>query len=234
MKRGLTGWADALKQRRTKDGLANTIVWMSQKTVQAGTGVLLRRRSSYLLRRNTTSDVRPIRSTLPTEIRTVSVDEPRYLEGIRSPWTNWHRVFLKRWERGQVCLACLKDNRALGYIWISEIEERDERIGLTIRPERDETYGFDLYVLPEYRKCLIGFELVGQWLTCSRDAGKHVAIGVVETHNKPMLMLLRLAYGFKVWEQYDSLQFLSWRGIVFRRTSFAQDVLPKSSDHQAH
>jgi hypothetical protein len=100
---------------------------------------------------------------------------------------------------------------------------------LTIQPQEDESYGFDLFVLPEYRKFLVGYELISRWLQYSKEAGKAKAIGVVATWNKPMQMTTKLVFGFKVIWKVRSVELFKKRALLSRAKKWIEILNPRFS-----
>lgn len=137
--------------------------------------------------------------------------------GVLKPWDRFHRLYKERFQRGQTCIICFHRGKAIGYIWISFISETDKHYGLTVKPKNNESYGFDLYVLPEYRKFLVGFELISRWLKFSQDSGKEKAIGMVASYNHPMLVTTKLVFGFKKTKEVRAIEFFRRRGFVISK-----------------
>ena len=104
----------------------------------------------------------------------------------------------------------------IGYIWLSFTGEYERNLGIKIQTNNKESYGFDLFVVPEYRKFSIGFELIRRWLKLSKESGKEKAMGIVANYNEPMLVALKL-FGFKVKERIHSIEILKLKGITLKR-----------------
>ncbi len=158
-----------------------------------------------------------VRSKL--QLHFAGLDAPGHaeLEHLVLPWPHKRRLFLERLRRGQVAIACFREEEAIGYIWVTTVPELDERLGLRVSPGPDETYGFDLYVIPGYRPHLVGHELITRWLEHTLAVGRRRAIGVVEDVNRPMQVTTRVTFGFKTIEKVRSVELLSRRGVVVSR-----------------
>ena len=130
------------------------------------------------------------------------------------PWKYYRAVYDDRIGRGVTCIIGFAGPQAVGYIWLTSFAEKDRKLGFTIKPGQDEIYGLDLYVLPEYRRYLVGYELISLWLKHAYQTGKKRAIGVVAEWNKPMLMTSALVFGFRKTKTMYSLEFFKRIGLL--------------------
>jgi len=148
--------------------------------------------------------------------RPCTTDDETAFRGIGPQWRALSRHFKARLDRGHMCIGCFDEGRGVGYIWIATGTEIDRTLGLHVRPKRDQVYGFDLFVLPDYRGRAVGYWLVRSWLDHARRLGKRRATGIVLSTNRPMLMLTRTAFGFKSVHRMRAVQLAGRFGVVVR------------------
>jgi GNAT superfamily N-acetyltransferase len=197
-------------------GFTKTVIWVIGRIFRAIQVAFINPKKYYILEKNLSDKFPYIQDKLDNTYEFVKIQHLEQFKEIRRPWRRWLRRFEERLKRGQTCIACFYKEGAIGYIWISLTPETDKNVGLTVRPKENESYGFDLYVVPEYREFLIGFELISQWLRYSKELGRTRAIGIVAQFNKPMWMTMKLGFGFKIIKRFHSLEFFKSRGIIFR------------------
>jgi GNAT superfamily N-acetyltransferase len=198
-------------QHTNENGVIKTVFWVIKKSIEK---TIIQFKYGYVIEKSLTGNFPFIHSKMNATFKIADFKDMEYFQNDLKPWKEWSKRFKRRFDKGQTCIACFTEEKALGYIWISTVPESDPDLGLEIRPDADEVYGFDLFVLPEYRKFLIGFELISRWLEYSKKAGKKKAIGVVLSANTPMLMTVKLGFGFKIVRTVQSLKFFNWIGIL--------------------
>lgn len=203
-----------IKQYSNENGIPKTCFWFAGKTVKLLLFSVIQLKKSYVLERDISGNMPSIKAKMDVTYKFADFKDMESFQGTLRPWRKWSQIFKARFERGQVCIVCLNGNKAIGYVWVSFVPEKDKELGLEINPGEDGSYGFDLFVPPEYRKFLIGYELISRWLKYSRDAGKSKAVGMVMKTNKPMLATSKLEFGLKVRREVHSLEFLRWRGLI--------------------
>ncbi len=191
-------------------GLVKTMIWIAVKSIRR----IISINEHYILEKSLSGHVPFLKAKIDVMFKMAEVNDMDSFKDILEPWNFWYRLTKQRFEKGQTCIICFHENRAIGYVWISFVPETDRKIGLTVRPQDNESYGFDLFVLPEYRKFLIGYELISRWLQYSRESGRENVIGSVAEWNKPMLMTTKLVFGFKVTKILRSVEFFQRRGFI--------------------
>jgi GNAT superfamily N-acetyltransferase len=203
-----------IKMRFYELGLGRTAVWVMNKAVTSALTAVCRQQTCFIIQRSLDGRLPEMHAKIPLSVRFASIDDLSCFQGIREPWSRYQRIFRERFRRGQTCIISFHQEKAVGYLWMTDIPESDKRLGLTITPDAEESYGFDLYVLPEYRRELVGFDLVSRWLTHARSSGKRRAIGVVASQNQPMLIMTKLAFGFRRAREVRSLEFFRSFGVI--------------------
>ncbi|MBA4367693.1 MAG: hypothetical protein C0403_08650 [Desulfobacterium sp.] len=194
----------------SENGLVKTVMRVADKLL----GIIINIKKSYVIEKSLSGNIPFIEAKIDVMFRMAEIQDVDYFKDILKPWNNWFAIIKNRFEKRQTCILCFHENSAIGYIWISFVPETDKKLGITVRPRDDESYGFDLFVLPEYRKFLIGYELISRWLQYSKASGREKAIGVVAAWNKPMQMTTKLVFGFKVMEKIRSVEFFKKRGFI--------------------
>lgn len=102
--------------------------------------------------------------------------------------------FLARGDRGY--LATL-DGRFAGWLWLSRVSHRDPWSGLRFRIAPDEAYVYAMWAEPNYRKLGIGGLLMSAVLSdLQREAAIKRVYGWVDSGNREMQVLIRMAFGF--------------------------------------
>jgi GNAT superfamily N-acetyltransferase len=201
-------------RNRIKDaGKRKTGFWIIQRAI---VGIVTIRRS-YLFERSLAEEVPKVKSLIRARYEIGQKDSANAFLRSLGIGSLWSKLTEERLNNGRVGIAASVDGQAVGYIWISFDAEKDKKLGIRVDPKADESYGFDLYVKPEYRRYMIGFGLIAAWLRYSKEMGKKRAIGVVANFNKPMLMAMRLGFGFRRTRIYHSVEFLRWRGILLSK-----------------
>jgi GNAT superfamily N-acetyltransferase len=193
-----------------ENGAVKTLLRVADKSLK----IIINIRKFDILEKSLSENVPFIKAKIDVTFRIAEIKDIDFFKDILKPWHVWFRILKKRFERRQTCIICFHKNRAVGYIWISFVPETDRNLGLTVRPLDNESYGFDLFVLSEYRKFLIGYELISRWLQYSKLSGREKVIGIVGELNKPMQITTKLVFGFKVREKYRSMEFLKRRGVI--------------------
>lgn len=193
-----------------ENGTVKTVLWVADKSLKK----IINIRKFDILEKSLTENIPFIKAKIDVTFRIAEVNDMGYFKDILKPWHVWFRILKKRFEKRQTCIICFHKNCAIGYIWISFVPETDRKLGLTVRPLGNESYGFDLFVLPEYRKFLVGYELISRWLQYSKSFGREKVIGVVRELNKPMQITTKIVFGFKMREKYRSVEFFNKRGII--------------------
>ncbi|MDP2853984.1 MAG: GNAT family N-acetyltransferase [Smithellaceae bacterium] len=193
-----------------ENGLVKAMRWIVGKSIKR----IIDIRKFYILEKSLSENVPFIKAKIDVMFRMAEVQDIDYFKDILKPWDYWSGIIKKRFEKRQTCIICFHKNCVIGYVWISFVPETDKTLGLTVRPRDNESYGFDLFVLPEYRKDLIGYELISRWLQYSKAYGREKVIGVVAAWNKPMQMTTKLVFGFKLTKQLRSVEFFKRRGFI--------------------
>ncbi len=202
------------------NGVALTVKWGGRRIAER----LVFLRKSYVVARNLDREPTYIKAKIDVEFKIAGPGDFETLKEHRLPWKYYSSVFEDRINRGVTGIVGFMGSQAVGYIWLTSCREKDRNLGFTITPADDEIYGLDLYVLPEYRKDLVGYELISLWLKQACEAGKKRAIGVVAEWNKPMLMTTRLVFGFRIIKTMYSLEFFKKRGFLIH-TSATEGVV---------
>jgi GNAT superfamily N-acetyltransferase len=214
-KDGPSGAAAKLRWYYAEHGFPRTLSWASGKFLRNFLSLLVIFRKFYQIERSLEGGFPVFRSRTDVNCRPGSLKDLEPFREVLKPWGKRYRCFERRLKRGQTCLICLHGEKAVGYIWVSFIREGDRNTGITVCPKDDESYAFDLYVLPEYRQYLVGYELLSRWFQYSREAGRLKCFGVVELKNRPMMITTKLVFGFRVVKRMCSLEFFRRWGIVF-------------------
>jgi ribosomal protein S18 acetylase RimI-like enzyme len=104
------------------------------------------------------------------------------------------RPFVARGDRGY--LATL-DGRFAGWLWLSRVSHRDPWSGLRLRIAPDEAYLYALWAEPDYRKLGVGALLMSAVLSdMQREPEVNCVYGWVDSGNREMQVLIRMAFGF--------------------------------------
>lgn len=193
-----------------ENGAVKSVLWIADKSLKRIINII----KFDILEKSIIENIPFIKAKIDVTFRIAEVKDMDYFKEILKPWHVWFRILKKRFEKRQTCIICFHKNRAIGYIWISFVPETDRKLGLTVRPLSNESYGFDLFVLPEYRKFLVGYELISRWLQYSKSFGREKVIGVVREFNKPMQITTKIVFGFKMREKYRSVEFFNKRGFI--------------------
>lgn len=200
----------ALALRHRENRKPSSFIW---RVVRAVLTLTVRIHRWWIIERDVSLELPEITDDGSLDYRVcTAADLPRF-QGIRSPWKVWRRIFLERWRRAQLCIACLDSGAVVGYIWVARMPEHDRALGVTVVPAPDESYGFDLYVKPEYRRRGVGFSLIARWLRDARTLGKRRAVGIVLDWNTPMLAATTLGFGFRRARRLASLELFRAYGI---------------------
>lgn len=192
----------------------NGIFKTMRRATERSLEIVVNIKNNDVIGKSLSGEIPFIKAKLDLTFKRAEEQEIDYFRDLLKPWDTWSRITRKRFEKGQTCIMCFHENRAIGYIWISFVPETDRNIGLTVRPRENESYGFDLFVLPEYHKFLVGYELISRWLQYSKASGREKAIGVVAACNKPMQMTTKLVFGFKAIKKIRSVEFFKKRGFI--------------------
>jgi GNAT superfamily N-acetyltransferase len=209
-------WSCGAKKVTAKyrqEGLARTAYWLFRKSLSR----LVTIYRSDLLTRPLEGALPAPKAKIPLEIRRAGREDEILFREILSPWKSWSSIIRRRFKEDKICFLAWHEGRPVGYIWISLTEEFEPNSGIMVKSGTDGSYGFDLQVLPWYRKYLVGHELLGHWLHFSRQVGRSRAFGLVAAENQPMRLTLKLFFGFKRDKTYTSLRFLGRRGFVLPR-----------------
>jgi GNAT superfamily N-acetyltransferase len=193
-----------------QNGFMKTMQWGSCRVIER----LVCLRKSYVIVKDLDREPLYIKAKADLQFKLASPGDFATLKERMLPWKYYKAVYDDRIRRGVTCVIGFVGPQAVGYIWETVLDEKDKNLGFTIKPGRDEIYGLDLYVLPEYRKHLVGYEFISLWLKRAREAGKKRAIGVVEERNKPMLMTTKLVFGFRKTKKMVSLEFFKKMGLL--------------------
>jgi ribosomal protein S18 acetylase RimI-like enzyme len=193
--------------------------------IRAAMAVVFRYHRWWLIERDVSLELPETASAGPLEYRVCTAADLPLFRSVRSPWRVWRRIFLDRWHRGQLCIACLDSSAVAGYVWIARTPERDRMIGIKIVPGVDESYGFDLYVKPEYRRRGVAFSLISLWLRDARALGKRRATGIVLDSNTRMLMATILGFGFRRVRRFASIELLGRYGVCVHGSWNARQTL---------
>jgi ribosomal protein S18 acetylase RimI-like enzyme len=186
------------------------------RALKAAPRLLVHVRRWYVIERGASGELPPIdtRSSLVWRLADLPDLEP--LARLRAPTPEYRTRFRTRFGRGQDCLACLDGTTVAGYYWMSTIKEFEPRVGSMIRPSADESYGFDLFVRPAYRRARVGSQLVVRWLHHVRESGRSKATAVVETTNVASLAMFA-SLGFRPTCLLTSVQLFRGQGILLAR-----------------
>jgi len=196
-----------LRHQYQTNGAKEFAIWFTKKALMSLQAYLCDYHTSFVIERAIDEKIPDIHAKLPVRFVHGSVDDLMRFRHIRKPWGHYRKILEDRFRSGRTCILALHENELIGYVWITDRPETDRNLGLTIRPAEGESYGFDLYVLPEYRKDLVGIELIIRWLEHARDGGKTKAIGVVSSKNQPMLVTTRLVFRFRRTREVRSVEF---------------------------
>jgi len=91
------------------------------------------------------------------KIREVLVNDPEINEMPVPP-----EVISSRFAQGATCLGIFKNEKFMGYMWLSfkAYNEDEVRCTFLLTPEDESVFDFDFYIFPEYR---MGLAFVGLW-----------------------------------------------------------------------
>lgn len=96
------------------------------------------------------------------------------------------RHFRARTDAGRVCLVAWRDQRPLGYVWLSP--DTDPAMeGFRLPLPFGACYGWDLFVTPDARRSGVGAALFGALLLWAEADGYTSLWRVVAPHNVPAL-----------------------------------------------
>jgi GNAT superfamily N-acetyltransferase len=210
-----------LRDQYQTHGARKFIIWLTKQALKNLHTYLCDYQIIYVIERALDDRMPDVHSKIPTQFVYGSVSDLMRFRYIRKPWRHYRKILEDRFQRGQTCILAFHENMLIGYVWITDRPETDRNLGITINPAEGESYGFDLYVLPEYRKDFVGIELISRWLRDARDAGKTKAIGVVASNNRPMLMTTRLVFGFRRKREVRSMEFFKRWGHVIGETELS-------------
>jgi ribosomal protein S18 acetylase RimI-like enzyme len=170
----------------------------------------------YLIERRIALDLPPVDTRPSLRWRLADLPDLEALASLRAPAPTYSARFRTRFGRGQDCVACFDDETVAGYFWMSTIKEFEPRAGYMIRPRQDESYGFDLFVRPAYRRSRVGSQLVIRFLHHAREAGRSKAIAMVEVTNLASLAMFA-SLGFRPTCLLTSVQLCRGQGILLAR-----------------
>jgi GNAT superfamily N-acetyltransferase len=206
----LNKWRDQYRMQ----GAIPFAVWFAKSALGTLRANLCNYHVTYVIERPLDAKIPEVHSKLPVQFVYASANDLMRFQNIRQPWRHYRKILEDRFRSGQTCLLALHENRLLGYVWVTDRPETDRNLGITVRPAAGESYGFDLYVLPEYRKDLIGIDLIRLWLHHARQTGKVKAIGMVSAKNQPMLMTTQIMFRFRRTREVRSIEFFRKWGFV--------------------
>lgn len=207
---------DKIRQYYHENGLSKSALWVTSKSLKSFVTAFVNPRTCYIIEKLLEDKLPNMKAKLDVTFRSGCIEDFESFQYELRPWRRFRKIFSDRFRNGKTCIVCLRQSQAIGYIWITDLTETDKNLGITIRPKNDESYGFDLYVLPEYRKHLVGYELISHWLHQAQEEGKRKAIGIVASYNHPMLMTTKLVFGFKKTKEVRSIEFFRRRGFVIQ------------------
>lgn len=187
-----------------------------RRAFRAATGAVLRVCDLDVLERDASAPIPADHSAPALEYRRCTHEDLDAFRALGPRWPLFQRTFDARLSRGQICFGCFDGPRAVGYVWVSSAPERDPAMGLRIRPARDEMYGFDLFVTPEYRRLSVGHSLIRRWLLEARAQNRPRAVGIILSTNRPMQMLTRTGFGFRRVHRIRTAQIGRRFGLVLR------------------
>jgi len=193
------------------------ITWAARWAGREAFRRIARIRQVDLLAREVLGEFPRIRSKTAIEFVRIgqygTIDSDRLIRA----WPKHRKLFEERLRRRQICIAGFNGDSPVGYTWVSVIPVTDASLGLTIAPREDETYGFDLYTLPEYRPQLVGHELITRYLECTKELGRRQALGWVENSNQLMQITIRVVFGFRTIGRVRSVELFGKYGIIVSR-----------------
>jgi GNAT superfamily N-acetyltransferase len=152
------------------------------------------------------------------EYRVCGRDDLEAFRDLRPHWRRWRPVLEGRLARGATCVGAFDGDRGVGFVWLTDCLEVDRALGLRVRPEPDQVYGFDLFVAPDYRRRRVGPRLMREWLMFTHGCGRRTALGVVQTTNRPMMLLSKAGFGFVSTVRLTSVQAGLRFGFITSRT----------------
>lgn len=198
-----------------ENGFSKTFIWLTTKSLKK-IFLLDAVKKVYIFEKKLGDNIPVFNAKIETHLRFGSIKDLEPFHEVRKPWKRWHRFFDQRFQQDKTCMVCFHKDIPIGFIWISFAPHTHENYGLTIHPKDDEAYIFDLYVLPEYRKFQVAFELVSRCLKYLLESGKRKAIGSVQSDNKPNIMLQKLIFGFKITKTIHCFELLKRWGFIIK------------------
>lgn len=212
---------DKIARYRRENNLSKTVGWIVVKVIRNVLQTVIDFRVTLFMKKTNINSCPTIKTDFDFQYRVVDSIDNSSFENIYRKTPKNLSVFRERQKRGQTCLACYKCDSVVGYIWISFISETDREHGITLTPDPEESYGFDLYVLPEYRKKAVGFKLINEWILHARSQGRTTCTGFVDRFNKPMLMTMKMIFGFQPIRKHYIVRIFKRYGFVLSTTPIA-------------
>ena len=131
------------------------------------------------------------------------------------------RRLRSRSAKGHIAYVATLRRDVVGWIWLSKASLfRDRWIGLKLRFKPDESYIYDLWVYPRFRKSGAGALIMAEALHALQLEGeKQWVYGWIDRDNRPNQLLQRMVFGFESVQSLKYVQILVAFGRVLPRNS---------------
>jgi len=127
-----------------------------------------------------------------------------------------HDRFKTRIEAGRRCLIALRDERAIGYTWISpEIDREIEFLPLALPPNA--AYLWDLFVILSERSEGIGSALTSARLAYARETGFTLGWRAIAPTNRPSLRTAEKTRAVRILGEIEARRRFGWTRFDERR-----------------
>lgn len=148
---------------------------------------------------------------------------------------NFPEGLLERFAAHEHCVVAISDGKVIGYQWFCDKSFRiEERYGYIVEIPSDAVYGYDAFVLPNYRRARVWTRFHAQYLKgLLTRLGRNRVIVMVDQNNR-VSMKAHLGLGYRLYRKiYISVVFgkCLWvkKASGGRNKRFTQALRPMSS-----
>lgn len=124
-------------QHTNENGVIKTVFWVIKKSIEK---TIIQFKYGYVIEKSLTGNFPFIHSKMNATFKIADFKDMEYFQNDLKPWKEWSKRFKRRFDKGQTCIACFTEEKALGYIWISTVPESDPDLGLEIRPDANSAH----------------------------------------------------------------------------------------------
>jgi len=101
---------------------------------------------------------------------------------------NKEETFLKRFKTGEICLVTLVNEKVVGYEWFSMAPGHlEERYRYYFQIPSDTVYGYDAFILPDYRKKGLYYKIHERIWTLLKGLNKRRVMSMIDYGNAPSM-----------------------------------------------